>query len=87
VDTLGADGSAALHAHGSAGAEVGVMSGNETSHGLFGHNAYEIKATGIDGLVAVCTMPLVLEQTTALTAHATIYVGQAGWHELADEVS
>jgi len=86
VDTLGADGSAALHAHGSAGAEVGVMSGNETSHGLFGHNAYEIKATGIDGLVAVCTMPLVLEQTTALTAHATIYVGQAGWHELADEV-
>ena len=90
VDTLLADGTAPLHSPASDGAEVGVTIGVVSDEAdpsyAFTQNVFEIKASGIDGLVAVCTMPLTLDAPTALSAAARVYVAQAGWHEVADEV-
>ena len=59
ADTLGADGSAALHAPGCArdgGASIGVVD-NASVPDLATRRAYQISAAGIDGLVYVC-LPL-----------------------------
>ena len=87
ADTLGADGSAALHSPCSNGSEVGVISSSYLvrDQGVV-VNLFEIKAWGTDGLVAVCTHALELGAPTGLTAIADIYIAQAGWHEAEDEV-
>ena len=79
ADTLGADGSAALHAD---GADLGV-----TNVGLPGGTlpAYALRASGIDGFVSVCTNPVWLLHES-VRAEATIYLAQAGWHEPTDEL-
>ena len=73
VDTLGARGTAPLHDHDAEGAELGVISGSDTRYG-FTQNVFEIKASGIDGLIAVCTMPLVVDEPSEIIAHARIYI-------------
>ena len=73
ADTLGADGSAALHSPCSNGSEVGVISSSYLvrDQGVV-VNLFEIKAWGTDGLVAVCTHALELGAPTGLTAIADI---------------
>lgn len=64
VDTLGADGSAGLHTDGAA---IGVVDGVRGSDDGF---AFELDASGIDGMTIVCSHPFTPEPPAPLLASA-----------------
>lgn len=80
VDTLGADGLEPWHNIGQ-GAFVGVE--RLPSHA--GDQAFALRADGVVGLVAVCTLPVVLS-ADAVEASARVYVAQRGWTRPQDEL-
>lgn len=87
VDSLGANGSAPLHAGKnasssavtSAGAAIGVEE-------VDGREVYALRGAGTDGYLFVCSRPLWVAAAVRARAEAVIYVAQAGWHEDEDEL-
>ena len=99
ANTLGvasAEDAGSIHnCSGSAGAQIGVVS--KTSLPRMknvpeGANAYQFKASGVDGLIMMCFSPVLLRQPPAesngglyaYTAKVDAYLAQAGWHEEGD---
>lgn len=83
VDTLGADGTAAMHTE--AGAKVGVVALGPSQRSTDGF-VFELEASGIDGLTIVCSHPFTPDAPTPIVASTRVYVSPKGWHEAADEL-
>ena len=83
VDTLGADGTAAMHTE--AGAKVGVVALGPSQRSTDGF-VFELEASGIDGLTIVCSHPFTPDAPTPIVASTRVYISPKGWHEAADEL-